>query len=117
MSAETVKNKPYLGHHKRLRERFIKSGLDGFHDYEVIELLLTLATPRRDCKQAAKDALEQRIMTALASFWREQVTRIQERIAPAVPDSRKATVGDKVLGRLDDDFWGGEEEASLSACS
>mgnify|MGYP005843949595 CR=1 FL=1 len=34
------------------------SGLEGFHDYEVIELLLTLATPRRDCKDAAKAALK-----------------------------------------------------------
>ncbi len=33
------------------------SGLDGFHDYEVIELLLTLATPRKDCKEQAKAAL------------------------------------------------------------
>ena len=45
------------GHRQRLRERFLKSGLDGFHDYEVIELLLTLATPRKDCKAAAKAAL------------------------------------------------------------
>lgn len=33
------------GHRKRLRERFIRSGLKGFHDYEIIELLLTLGTP------------------------------------------------------------------------
>ena len=46
------------GHRQRLRDRFLKSGLDGFHDYEVIELLLTLATPRKDCKDAAKAALD-----------------------------------------------------------
>ncbi len=46
------------GHRIRLREKFLRSGLDGFHDYEVIELLLTFATPRRDCKQAAKSALK-----------------------------------------------------------
>ena len=46
------------GHRQRLRGRFIESGLDGFHDYEVIELLLTLATPRKDCKDAAKAALK-----------------------------------------------------------
>jgi len=45
------------GHRQRLRERFLKSGLDGFQDYEVIELLLTLGTPRKDCKDAAKAAL------------------------------------------------------------
>jgi len=45
------------GHRKRLREKFLDSGLSGFLDYEVIELLLTLGTPRRDCKQPAKEAL------------------------------------------------------------
>jgi DNA repair protein RadC len=45
------------GHRQRLRERFFANGLDGFHDYEVIELLLTLSTPRRDCKVAAKAAM------------------------------------------------------------
>jgi DNA repair protein RadC len=35
------------------------SGLRGFHDYEVIELLLTLATPRKDCKEQAKAALQE----------------------------------------------------------
>jgi len=35
----------YHGHRQRLRDRFLKSGLDGFADYEVVELLLTLAVP------------------------------------------------------------------------
>ena len=52
-----MKNKPYLSHHKRLRERFIKSGLDGFHDYEVLEILLTYIFPNRDTKPIAKDLL------------------------------------------------------------
>jgi DNA repair protein RadC len=46
------------GHRKRLRERFIKSGLSGFHDYEIIELLLTLGSPRKDCKQQAKEVIK-----------------------------------------------------------
>jgi len=46
------------GHRNRLRERFLRSGLDGFHDYEIIELLLAVATPRKDCKPQAKEALE-----------------------------------------------------------
>lgn len=46
------------GHRKRLRERFLNSGLDGFLDYEIIELLLTLGTPRKDCKQQAKEAIK-----------------------------------------------------------
>jgi len=46
------------GHRRRLREKFIKSGISGFHDYEIIELLLTLGTPRKDCKQQAKEAMK-----------------------------------------------------------
>ena len=46
------------GHRERLRQKFLKSGLKGFHDYEIIELLLSLGTPRKDCKQAAKKAIE-----------------------------------------------------------
>ena len=47
-----------LGHRKRLREKFIKSGLAGFHDYEIVELLLSLGTPRKDCKPQAKEAIK-----------------------------------------------------------
>ena len=51
-------NNTLHGHRKRLREKFIKSGLGGFHDYEIIELLLTLGSPRKDCKQQAKEAIK-----------------------------------------------------------
>jgi DNA repair protein RadC len=47
---------PGDGHRQRLRDRFLKSGLEGFHDYEIVELLLTLGMPRKDCKPAAKAA-------------------------------------------------------------
>src|SRR3990167_1415211 len=48
----------YYGHRQRLRERFLKSGLDSFHDYEAVELLLTLAIPQKDVKVPAKLAIE-----------------------------------------------------------
>ncbi len=53
------------GHRKRLRERFLNSGLKGFQDYEVLELLLSLNTPRKDTKQQAKG-----LMQAFGSFHR-----------------------------------------------
>lgn len=46
------------GHRKRLREKFLKSGLAGFYDYEIVELLLSLGTPRKDCKLLAKEAIK-----------------------------------------------------------
>lgn len=46
------------GHRRRLREKFLLAGLGAFLDYEIIELLLTLGTPRRDCKAQARAALD-----------------------------------------------------------
>ena len=46
------------GHRERLRRRFLETGFVGFQDYEVVELLLTLATPRRDCKFIAKETIK-----------------------------------------------------------
>lgn len=48
----------YIGHRERLRKRFKKSGVPGFHDYELIELLLTYAIPRRDVKPIAKNLIK-----------------------------------------------------------
>jgi DNA repair protein RadC len=47
------------GHRQRLREKFLQGGLDGFLEYEIVELLLALGTPRRDCKKQAKEALRE----------------------------------------------------------
>ncbi len=47
------------GHRQRLREKFLRGGLNAFLDYEIIELLLTLGTPRKDCKEQARQALKE----------------------------------------------------------
>lgn len=53
-----MEDKPdYLGHRRRLRERFRKDGVAGMHDYEVLELLLTYALPRKDVKPLAKELI------------------------------------------------------------
>ena len=49
----------YTGHRERLRERFLKGGADPMPDYELLELLLFRAIPRRDVKPLAKDLLKQ----------------------------------------------------------
>lgn len=46
------------GHRGRLRTRFLMSGLSGFQDYEILELLLTYVIVRKDCKTMAKGLLE-----------------------------------------------------------
>ena len=43
---------------KGWKERFLRSGLAGFTDHEIMELLLTLATPCSDAKTPARALLE-----------------------------------------------------------
>lgn len=45
------------GHRSRLKEKYLKNGINGFLDYEILELFLTYASPRKDCKQKAKELL------------------------------------------------------------
>jgi len=47
----------HLGHRDRLRARFERAGIDGLQDYEVLELLLFYALPRKDVKPLAKDLM------------------------------------------------------------
>jgi DNA repair protein RadC len=44
----------YLGHRDRLRERFFAGGAEAMPDYELLELVLFSAVPRRDVKPLAK---------------------------------------------------------------
>ena len=47
-----------LGHRQRLREKFeLSDSPDAMPDYELLELLLTYAIPRRDVKPLAKELL------------------------------------------------------------
>lgn len=46
------------GHRERLRKKYRERGLVALQDYEVLELLLTYALPRRDTKVIAKKLLD-----------------------------------------------------------
>jgi len=48
---------PSTGHRSRLLSRFEKSGIRSLADYEIVELILAHAIPRKDTKAVAKDLL------------------------------------------------------------
>ncbi|MEG0838247.1 MAG: DNA repair protein RadC [Hydrogenoanaerobacterium sp.] len=50
---------PHAGHRKRLRERFIKNGLDNFEKHNVLELLLFNSVPRQDTNELAHRLMEE----------------------------------------------------------
>ena len=51
---------PYIkDHRKRLRQRFMQGGATAIPDYELLELVLFRAIPRRDVKPLARALLDQ----------------------------------------------------------
>lgn len=47
-----------MGHRDRLLKKYEKVGLEAFHDYEIMELLLTFIIPRIDTKPIAKNLIK-----------------------------------------------------------
>ncbi len=64
----------YLGHRERLRQRFLVGGAEAMPDYELMELTLFAAVPRRDVKPLAKA-----LITRFGSF-AEAIAAPRERI-------------------------------------
>ncbi|MCB1551410.1 MAG: DNA repair protein RadC [Alphaproteobacteria bacterium] len=60
---EITQQPHYTGHRDRLRERFLKGGSNALADYEILELILFMAIPRRDVKPLAKS-----LMTHFGTF-------------------------------------------------
>lgn len=54
---ETAPKPHYHGHRDRLRARLRDSGIDALQDYEILELILFSAIPRKDVKPIAKELL------------------------------------------------------------
>ena len=100
------KDPDYIGHRKRLRERFLKVGPDGLADYELLELMLFGAQPRRDVKPMAKALLERfgsfaevisaepQAMTEVAGVGESAVIALKSAQAAAL-----RLIGGQVMGR------------------
>ncbi len=78
----------HLGHRQRLRERFNNGGADAIPDYELLELVLFRAIPRRDTKELAK-----RLIARFGSF-AEVINAPEPRL------SEVKEVGDAVITEL-----------------
>ena len=82
---------PHTGHRQRLRDRFRKTGPEGLPDYELLELVLFRAIPRRDTKPLAK-----RLMTRFGSF-AEVVNAPDERLREVEEVSESVIVEFRLL--------------------
>jgi len=48
----------YHGHRERVRERFLQQGLEGFQDYEALEMLLLYVARQKEMKPVAKALIQ-----------------------------------------------------------
>ncbi|GJD33672.1 RadC family protein [Methylobacterium aerolatum] len=103
VQAPLPKEEPhYLGHRDRLREKFAEIGGEGLPDYEVLELLLFRAIPRRDVKPLAKALI--RRFGSLAEVLAAEPARLREieGIGPGVvSDLKLVEVAGRRLARGD----------------
>jgi DNA repair protein RadC len=73
---EPTETPDYLGHRERLRERFYGAGPDALSDYELLEMALFPALPRRDTKPLAKALLKR--FGSFAEVLHAPVARLRE---------------------------------------
>lgn len=55
---KTEKKNVHAGHRDRLRQRFLKEGLENFQDHNVLELLLFYSIPRKDTNEEAHNLMD-----------------------------------------------------------
>jgi DNA repair protein RadC len=73
---EAAETPHYHGHRERLRERFYGAGPDALSDYELLEMALFAALPRRDTKPLAKALLKK--FGSFAEVVHASVARLRE---------------------------------------
>lgn len=49
----------HVGHRERMRQRFLQEGGEGFHDHELLEMLLYYAVPRGDTNPLAHKMIQE----------------------------------------------------------
>lgn len=70
-------NQPHGGHRQRMKDRFLKSGLDAFHEVNVLELVLFYAVPQKDTNPMAHHLLDE--FGSLAGVFDASVEDLQTR--------------------------------------
>src|SRR3954452_12381567 len=75
-SEQPTETPHYHGHRERLRERFYGAGPEALTDYELLEMALFPALPRRDTKPLAKALLKK--FGSFAEVVHAPVARLRE---------------------------------------
>jgi len=77
MKKTSGKKTTYSGHRKRIKEKYLRTGLDGWQDYEVLEFALSYAIPRMDTKPIAKKMISEfKTFNAVLDAGRKELSEI-----------------------------------------
>jgi DNA repair protein RadC len=122
LSAETPVDSPpdYLEHRQRLRARFLAAGAEALADYEMLEMVLFSAVPRRDMKPLAKTLIREfggyaDVLAAPAERLRE-IEGVGDAVIVAlktVEEAAKRLARAQVMGRAVLSSW----DALLAYCT
>ena len=67
----------YTGHRQRIKDKYKNSGIDGWLDYEVLELVLSYAVARKDTKPIAKELITRfKTINAILDADREELKNV-----------------------------------------
>lgn len=58
MNSNISNNQHYLGHRERLKKKILEVGAESLADYELLEMVLICAIPRKDVKPLAKELID-----------------------------------------------------------
>ena len=72
------KKTPHEGHRDRIRAKYRMGGLEGFHDHEVLELLLYYCYPRIDTNERAHKMLDD--FGSLHNLFESDIETLMERL-------------------------------------
>lgn len=101
------KDNLHNGHRKRMRERFLQSGLKGFSDHEILEMLLFYALPRRDTNGLAHEILDE--YKTLANVFDADIESLQK--MPHVGEHTSI-----FLTMIPELFWAYEDSRRKKGC-
>ena len=82
------KKNPHEDHRKRMRERFSKTGFDGMHPHQILEMLLFYSIPRKDTNIIAHNLID-RFKTVAGVF---EATEEQLKQVEGIGDTSAALI-------------------------
>lgn len=107
-----MKEKLHQGHRQRVRERFLKEGLDAFEDHQILELLLFYCIPMRDTNALAHKMINE--FGSLAGLFEADVLDICKRCGVSKNTAVLIAMVPSLARRYFKGKWGEKLELSSS---